>query len=80
MTYDDTQVLEALEFAAQQDSIIRNDIERAIASHDKDFFARIVVNVLNRLHRTVADLRKFIDSAYRWFKGEDSVSDSKRNQ
>ena len=71
MTYDDTQVLEALEYAAQQDSRIRSDIEKAIASHDKDFFARIVVNVLNRLHRTVADLRKFIDNAYKWFRGEE---------
>ena len=71
MTYNDAQVLEALEYAAQQDDQIKSDINKALASHDKAFFAHIVVNVLNRLNRTVSDLRRFIDNAYSWFRGKE---------
>lgn len=69
MTYDDAQVLRALEYTARQDEQIRNDINKAIESHDKAFFAQVVTSVLRRLQRSVTDMRGFIDRAYEWFTG-----------
>jgi len=68
MPNDDSQVLAAVDYTAQQDRRIRDDIKKAIDSHDRDFFEQVVLNVLARLHRTVKDVTRFMDSAYEWFR------------
>lgn len=68
MTYDDSQVLAAIERAAEEDERIRDDIKRAIDSYDRAFFAQVVFNVLDRLNHAVSDVGRFIDSAYNWFR------------
>ncbi len=69
MRYNDKQVLDALEDSINRDKRISEDIQKAIASHDKDFFGKVVIHVLNQLHRTVSDLRRFINEAYELFQG-----------
>ena len=70
MTQDDSQILAAIDYAADKDSRIRADIENAMASHDRVFFEQIVLSVLQRLHRKVKDLRRFMDTAYDWFRSK----------
>ena len=68
MTYDDSQILAAIDRAAQEDERIRDDIKKAIESYDRDFFAQVVINVLNSMQRAVNNVGRFIDTAYEWFR------------
>ncbi len=70
MTQDDSQILSAIDYTAERDDRIKADIEKAIYSHDRVFFEEIVLAVLNRLHRKVKDLRRFMDTAYDWFRSK----------
>jgi hypothetical protein len=70
MHQDDSQVLAAVDFTATQDRKVRADIEKAINSHDRVFFGRVVRGILKRLRRNVDDMENFIDRAYYWFKSK----------
>lgn len=68
MNYNDSQVLAEIEYTAKRDRRVKDDIKKAIDSHDRAFFAEVVYRVLHRLHRTVADITSFIDMAYERFR------------
>jgi hypothetical protein len=64
----DIQALDAISYTVRQDAVVREDIRRAITNHDRAFFAQVVYRVINRLRLTVSDSRRFIDTAYEWFR------------
>ncbi len=68
MTYDDSQVLAEVNYASINDRRIKDDLKKAIDSRDRDFLAQVVARVLRGLNRTVSDFRRFVDTAYTWFK------------
>ena len=68
MNQKDEQSLEAIRYAIQQDALVREDIDRAIEYHDRVFFEQVVYRVLDRLQLTVTDARRFVNTAYEWFK------------
>lgn len=70
MIHGDKQVLAAVDQAARYDRRIEEDIKKAIYRQDRNLFERIVRRVLARLRLTVADTRRFIDTAYVWFKNK----------
>jgi len=65
---EDKQALAAIQYATQQDALVREEIKRAIDYHDRAFFAQVVYRVLDRLQIRVSDMRRFVNSAYDWFR------------
>ena len=70
MPRSDSQILAEIEYEAEQDRRVREDIKKAIESHDRNFFEQVILNVLTRLHRTVTDIGGFIDTAYALFRNQ----------
>ncbi len=68
MNQKDRQALAAIRYAADQDALVREDIKRAIEYHDRAFFEQVVYRVLDRLQLTVSDARRFVNTAYEWFR------------
>jgi hypothetical protein len=68
MHHDDSQVLAVLNDEAKRDKKTGDDLRKAIASRDKDLFAQVVARALRKLNRTVSDFKRFVDTAYIWFK------------
>ena len=70
MNQKDEQALASIRYTAAQDALTREDIKRAIDSHDRAFFAQVVSRVIDRLHLSIPDVRGFTERAYEWFKDQ----------
>ena len=73
MTYDDSKILAEIQYAAEQDRRIKDDIRKAIDSHDKAFFERIVQDIVDQFHLAVAEVKRIVEIAYRRFRNSSSA-------
>jgi len=73
MTYDDSQILAEIEYAAKQDRRIKDDIKKAIDSHNRAFLERIVQQIVDQFHLTVTEVQRVAEIVYRRFRNSISV-------